>query len=1519
MLIRKILFLFGIVMLIVSHGVFAQIASFEVGEGQDSVCINENIYFTNTSDISGCSNPDDVEYFWEFGDGEVSYEENPGYNYSSSSDFTVILTVTCDGFSDAETMVISVLPTPVADFETVSYQGCVPYEHSFVNNTTQEGGGTIDSHLWNFGDGTSSTEENPVHEYTQDGIFSIMLEVVNENGCSSFHYQENAIMLSDTPVVSIAADPQSWCYSPVDVEFNSDIVVSDNLDYSVEWNFGDGSPVATEENPVHEYTSNGDYDINLTVEDEYGCIAVVDSLDYVHIHPVVPDFTVYNSDFDEMTDGMVCKDEEVYFFCENEGFDVSWTFEDGNPPTSGQMSASVIFDTEGTHAVTLTVDPGGVCESDTTFNIEVEDPQPDFTIDEGFSCNAPFTVHFTASANVDVDEYHWIFGDGEDDYGIELDHIYENEGQFFPSLEITSTHGCTGSVAGPQVYINSPSAAFSVDTTEGCLPLDVTVTYDSVTDPADIISFEWDFYDNIADPNTYPDPYVGGTVENHVYNDTGVFVVQLIVTDINGCVDSSDVEISVGDYQTPLFDYASYPSEICPWDSLNFISLSEDSLYIDSYEWLFGDTTQWQWGTSDQHHQYDYTFHQDTGWVQVVHVVEHNGCRDSLYVDSLFYVNGPVIYNIPYIHDCNQGNEYLFEVDLVEADSWDWIIKDDAFNVINQQLNTTDSTIIYEFPGTGDYWVIVDAINITTGCEYQDSILLHVIEPVASFTLNQPIACANQEVNFEESGSENAEEFYWDFGDGENSGWMSESQTTHTYHLHGDVDVCLHVRDENGCEDSVCKTLHVAGPEIDITSAYPLEGCTPYDLIIEGIIQADNNISLGIVHVENQNSGFSYADTIVENGTDSISFISDSTLTEAGVYDVLIVAHTTGGCTDSLFIPAFIELISLDAEFTAESVDDQDRQVCVGDIIEFIPNLQEDDYDYTWDFGDGTPVNNEMLPEHSYSDPGAYDVILTISGEGCVETEEKLAYIEVQEANAHFTVSNSSSFCPPLVLSSGDVSLDEPENPATEYHWHSGYMNQQGNGYNAYEFTYQEAGQYYLNLIVETSFGCTDEHEELISVNGPSGDLFVNGEDVENGESINACLHDTIEFSIENGEDIDSIKWTFGDGATAEGFNVSHVYHYMPTSGNTYRVDPDLYGAGCRDTFRNVKIVIHNVQAAFSLINPETGALADTFRCSPYALDLTNISMGDTLLYNWHVEGLGTHNELHWDSVLFVNNTQTDSVVDITLEVENTEVGCWDDTVRQVVIGYVPEPNATPDTIICEGDGFNLHAENGEQYMWYPGLYLSETEISDPYAAPEEDITYYVTVTSGSECTNKDTVNVSIQYPVVSTLGSSQDTILIGESVSNYVETDQASVEIEWSPNTDISCVDCENPTFYPRENQSYMVEVTDSLGCFTQELNYDIIVDIRYTLDVPKAFTPEGNSVNRVVYVKGIGIRDLKEFSIFNRWGEKLFETDDIEQGWDGYYKSKLQPVDTYVYYVEAEMWDESIKTKKGTIMLMQ
>jgi gliding motility-associated-like protein len=141
-----------------------------------------------------------------------------------------------------------------------------------------------------------------------------------------------------------------------------------------------------------------------------------------------------------------------------------------------------------------------------------------------------------------------------------------------------------------------------------------------------------------------------------------------------------------------------------------------------------------------------------------------------------------------------------------------------------------------------------------------------------------------------------------------------------------------------------------------------------------------------------------------------------------------------------------------------------------------------------------------------------------------------------------------------------------------------------------------------------------------------------------------------------------------------------------------------------------------------------------------------------------------------------------------------------------------------------------------------------------------------------------------------------------------------------WTPETGVSCTDCNNPTLQPFQTTSYSLIVTDTNHCAMSE-NFAINIEVReeYRLGVPEAFTPNGDQVNDIIKVDGWGIKQLIEFRVFNRWGTEVFYTDDINQGWDGYYNNKLQGIDTYSYIIRAEMWDDNITTVKGTFSLLR
>jgi gliding motility-associated-like protein len=114
---------------------------------------------------------------------------------------------------------------------------------------------------------------------------------------------------------------------------------------------------------------------------------------------------------------------------------------------------------------------------------------------------------------------------------------------------------------------------------------------------------------------------------------------------------------------------------------------------------------------------------------------------------------------------------------------------------------------------------------------------------------------------------------------------------------------------------------------------------------------------------------------------------------------------------------------------------------------------------------------------------------------------------------------------------------------------------------------------------------------------------------------------------------------------------------------------------------------------------------------------------------------------------------------------------------------------------------------------------------------------------------------------------------------------------------------------------------ITDAFGCSNTDSVSVVVKEVTCeepVIYIPNAFTPNGDNNNDFVYVRGNTIREL-EFKIYDRWGEKVFETTDPKKGWDGYYKGKLATPAVYVYYVEAICFDNQRFFKKGNITLIK
>jgi PKD repeat protein len=207
-----------------------------------------------------------TSYKWSFGDGTSSTEKNPVHKYTKVGNYTVSLTVSNAVGNNTTTksnyIVVNALKAPVAAFTAYPTSGYAPLKVLFTDKST----GVHTSYKWSFGDGTYSTEKNPVHIFKKTGNYTVSLTVGNAAGNSTaIKSSYIAVKALKAPVAAFSAYPFSG-KAPLKVIF---IDKSTGVHNSWKWNFGDNS-FSKEKNPVHIYKKAGNYTVSLTVSNAGG-------------------------------------------------------------------------------------------------------------------------------------------------------------------------------------------------------------------------------------------------------------------------------------------------------------------------------------------------------------------------------------------------------------------------------------------------------------------------------------------------------------------------------------------------------------------------------------------------------------------------------------------------------------------------------------------------------------------------------------------------------------------------------------------------------------------------------------------------------------------------------------------------------------------------------------------------------------------------------------------------------------------------------------------------------------------------------------------------------------------------------------------------------------------------------------------------------------------------------------------------------------------------------------------------
>ncbi|REK35870.1 MAG: PKD domain-containing protein [Bacteroidetes bacterium] len=899
------------------------------------------VNFSNTS--TGTS-----VYNWNFGDtasgsANTSSLANPSHTFNSTGNYIVTLTAGIPGCSDNMSQIITVAQ-PIASFDVSDTVVCIGDTVQFTNT------GTSGSYFWNFGDPGSggnnvSNLENPIHLFSTAGQRTITLNTV-VGACSNTFTR--TITVRNNPVPSLTTSGRTSCSIPFNVNFSD----TSSANVSWFWTFGDPSSGSSDtsiiRNPSHTYTAFGNYTINLTVEDAFGCIGSAIFPNYIQITPPTVSFLQTDS-------GCVGDSFNFSAFVNSPADPVitnyAWDFGDGSPVQNVNTSTiQHVYNTAGIYDVELTITTQSGCTATLL--------QPAFikvgTVPAAAIQITPDTICFKQSFTFTdltpqpVTGWLWSFGDGggsnqqnpTHQFNIDTSGITDP----FDIQLIAFYNGCPDTiVVSDMIAVTGPIPDFSF--TQTCAsPYSVAFTNES----GGATSYSWNFGDGSA-PSVQTDP-------THVYSSRGTYsVVLTAVSSSSGCSVDSTYTVQITDPQAVI---SSNTSSGCRPLNVQF----DGSGSIDNSQvvWYFGEGIPFVNDTAyvlNPVHLYN----TPGNYTVTLVVTDIHGCTNS--TTAPITVNGPTAaFMASPFSGCAPLNNVTFTDTSLTAGSaivrWIW-------NFGTRIDTTTSGTATNSYPSPGNYTVGL-TVEDANGCVHSTTYTNYIraTQPVPVITLSNDTACSNTftQINVNPGPFVAAPLTYnWNYGDGITE-TTNSVPVNHFYANNGNYQISLTVTDANGCTGSTQKDLFVYTTPASFST-------TLSDTCVErnGIKQAQINA----VFVSDSNlyaSNYSWDLTVNNFSGPNFSTAVYEYAVPPGAYDVTFILTNRFGCRDTAFRPGLVVVPVPTGSFTLTP-----DSGCRPLTVNFQGNTSNAAF-YAWDFGDGNVILNstDLNITHIYRNTGVF-------------------------------------------------------------------------------------------------------------------------------------------------------------------------------------------------------------------------------------------------------------------------------------------------------------------------------------------------------------------------------------------------------------------------------------------------------------------------------------------------------------------------------------------------------------------
>lgn len=507
---------------------------------------------------------------------------------------------TCDTVYSNE-IFVEVFPSPTADFDFNDV--CLNEQNNFTDQSTDPAS-TITNWTWDFGDGNTSTQQNPNHTYAADGSYTVFLTVDNNDGCShdtSFNVTVYPLPVADFTFTEVCADQAT--------DLNSTSVVAppsvvQNYYWDIE---NDGSVEYNNANTTHNFGTHGNYDVELVVETDFGCSdSVVQSFDVFPLPNV--QFTATPLCFGEPT---TFNDQTTV---PNGGTVNGWAWDFGDGNGDVIQNPQHTYGNPNTYSVQLDVVTDNGCTGSLTDDIDIFPlPTADFTVNNECFYDA---LSFINQSSANVNQWEWDFGDGNTSGLSNPSHQYASAGIYTVELIVNTANGCADTTEVDVTAYAQPNAEFEIDPV--CLNNSSLFGDLSAINPVDgdnITGWQWDFGD--GNTSTQQNP-------THSYGTEGVYNVSLTVISNFGCEDNYTLDATV--WPLPVVDFT--PTDVCldfntQFSDFSTVSNQFTSNQVIDWNWDFGD------GGISTNQNPSHTYGSAGTFNATLDLTTNNGCSSS--------------------------------------------------------------------------------------------------------------------------------------------------------------------------------------------------------------------------------------------------------------------------------------------------------------------------------------------------------------------------------------------------------------------------------------------------------------------------------------------------------------------------------------------------------------------------------------------------------------------------------------------------------------------------------------------------------------------------------------------------------------------------------------------------------------------------------------------------------------------------------------------------------------------------